>query len=79
MSDYRVEPNGSSVYANMVALAQKDQRIAELEAEIMDLEATLRAIVHQCEIAGDPEHMKLGLVKNIAKAAIDNVMLGADQ
>jgi Fe-S-cluster formation regulator IscX/YfhJ len=53
-------------------------RIVELEAEIMDLEATLRAIVHQCEVADDPEHMTLGLVKNIAKAAIDNVMPPTD-
>ena len=37
---------------------------------IIELEAALREIARQCEIADDPEHHTLGLVKNMAVQAL---------
>lgn len=37
---------------------------------IAELEAALREIVAQADIARDPRHMTLGLVKHIAKQAL---------
>ena len=39
---------------------------------IEELQNDMREIIRQCEIANDPEHMKLGLIKNIAKAALEH-------
>jgi hypothetical protein len=52
MSDYRVEPNGLSVYANMVELARKDQIIAELVAALERMDDHFRMFPDEMDQPG---------------------------
>lgn len=60
-------------------VAKVRARIGEIEAAVENLREALQSIERQCEIADDPEHHTLGLVKHIARAALRSICAGVEK